>query len=362
MKENIYPALQLTDACNKRCKACLRIPGERAHKIHLSDFDLYLKDIKTLSQNHTIGFQFVTGGEPTIWKDQGKDVADLLIALSRQGRIRHITMPTNGKRFEDKDYVNDLVKRIASDVDHTIIIGISIAGYQENFSDGRCVPLENLMEAAGQSNGKVLPIALVTLSKKDGMSQRIARSYPHIIQRVTPLAPLGAGQEMMADCPSVSLGDNLKNNLGDFLPQFKHDVSGKLNLVNGDMESMPNATIMNRLSLYAHCGQSPFIDGRWHYCLPFRDNPDFDLAPLGHISETSLPDFIAKRPWLQSIRAHGLIDTVERYKSALSKTTREKLDAMFQPSHQVSVAYRGCMICKELAEIGVWEDIRKNAV
>lgn len=360
MKKQLYPALQLTDACNKRCKACLRIPGEQSHKIHMSDFERYLVDIKTLCSTYTIGFQFVTGGEPTIWKDQGKDVGDLLVALSRQGLIRHITMPTNGKRFENKDYVTDLVSRIASNVDHTIIFGVSIAGYQENFSDGRCIPLEHLMEAAQTSKGKVLPIALVTLSKSDDMSQRITKSYPNVIQRITPLAPLGAGQDMMTDCPSVSLADNVKDNLGDFLPQFKRDVTGKLDLKNGDFDATSNASIMNRLSWFAHCGQSPFIDDRWHYCLPFRENPDYDLAPLGHITETTLPAFIEKHPWLDSIRTHGLIETVERYKDALSKKTREKLDIMFQPSHQVSVAYRGCMICKELADIGVWEDIRKN--
>lgn len=360
MKEQIYPALQLTDACNKRCKACLRIPGEQSHKIHMTDFALYLSDIKTLCQTYTMGFQFVTGGEPTIWKDEGKDVGDLLIALSQQGLIRHITMPTNGKRFEDKSYVADLVTRISAQVDHTIIIGVSIAGYQENFIDGHCLPLENLMDAAQEINGKILPIALVTLSKSDDMNQRIAESYPNVIQRITPLAPLGAGQDMMTDCPSVSLADNAKENLGDFQPQFKRDVTAKLGLKNHEFGSAANADIMNNLSLFAHCGQSPFIDDRWHYCLPFRDNPDYDIAPLGQITKNSLADFIAKRPWLQSIRTHGLIKTVERYKDALSKATREKLEHMFQPSHQVSVAYRGCMICKELADIGVWEDIRTN--
>jgi hypothetical protein len=38
----------------------------------------------------------------------------------------------------------------------------------------------------------------------------------------------------------------------------------------------------------------------------------------------------------------------------------EKLDALYRPDYQVSVAYRGCMICKELAELGVWEDIEQG--
>lgn len=361
MTEKIYPALQLTDACNKRCKACLRIPDRQAHKLHFEDIERYIKDLDTLSRKYTLGFQFVTGGEPTIWKDQGKDVADVLIAMAGQGKIRSITMPTNGKRFEDKAYVEDLVLRIAAKVDQTIIMGLSIADYQENFINGRCIPLENLLDAAAKSQGKVLPIALVTLSKSDTMDKQIKASYPDVFQRVTPLAPLGAGQDMMADCPSVCLGNSLKDKIGDFFPYFKSDVTGRLKISDDQFQAMSNWDIMNKMSFFTHCGQSPFVIDRWHYCLPFREDPFYDIAPIGEMKENSLEEFIAQRPWLESIRTRGLLETVEHYKYCLTPETREKLDNMLSPGYQVSIAYRGCMVCKELAEIGVWNDIRKNA-
>ncbi|MBU1171016.1 MAG: hypothetical protein KKD44_15770 [Proteobacteria bacterium] len=360
MKEKLYPALQLTDACNKRCTACLRVPGKQSHTLAYSDFEKYLEDVRTLNEPYDIGFQFVTGGEPTIWKDRTKDVGDIIMALSNHGNIRNITMPTNGKRFENKAYVTDLLKRISGNVDHTVIIGLSIAAYQENFVNNRCVPLENLLEASAQPGNKILPIALVTLFRDDNMDQRLKQSYPGVIQRITPLAPLGGGQDMIRDCPSISLSGSKKDTLGTFMAQFRQDVAGRLNITMDQFESTSNHHIMNRLSLFAHCGQSPFIDDRWHYCLPFREDPDFDIAPIGGMTKTSITDFITAHPFLHSIRTRGLLDTLDHYKDLLSRDTREKLDIMFSPDHLVSVAYRGCMICKELAEIGVWKEIQQG--
>ncbi|GAB6096365.1 hypothetical protein JCM14469_26180 [Desulfatiferula olefinivorans] len=360
MTEKIYPALQLTDACNKRCKACLRIPDHQAHKLCFDDIERYMNDLRVLAKRYTIGFQFVTGGEPTIWKDGGKDVGDVLIALSRLGLIRSITMPTNGKRFENLSYVTDLIKRLSVAENQTLIIGVSVADYQENFIDGRCLPLENLCAAVADTESRVLPIALVTLFREDAMHEKLKASYPSVFQRITPLAPLGAGQDFIADCPSVSLSTGVKDTIGSFLPHFRKDVTARLGLDDAQFDALNNGEIMNRMSLYAHCGQSPFIDDRWHYCLPFRENPAFDIAPIGEMRENSLADFIEEHPFLQSIRSRGLLATVDHYKECLTDRTRKKLDAMYQPDYQVSVAYRGCMICKELAGMGVWTDIERG--
>jgi hypothetical protein len=320
-------------------------------------FMKYLSDLRNLKNRYKIGFQFVTGGEPTLWKDNGMDVADVIVALSKEGGIRNITMPTNGKRFEDRDYLDDLLDRITRGVDHSIIIGLSIAGYQENFSDGRCVPLDNLREAIRNKKGTILPVALVTLLKKDTLDEDLRRRYPDIIQRVTPLAPLGAGRELMDECPSLSLGNSNKKDLGAFLPYFRREVVSRFKIEESQFESLPNSTIINRLSLAAHCGNSPFIDDKWHYCLPYRDDPDFNLAPLGGMTPETIDTFLEKRPFLQSIRTRGLIATIEAGKHILSLNTRLKVDKILGDNHPVSVAYRGCMICKELSETGVWREM-----
>lgn len=360
MKTRLYPALQLTDACNKRCRACLRVPDQQAHKLTFDDFLKYVSDLKRLSNRYEISFQFVTGGEPTIWKNKGKDVADILVRLSEEGIIGNITMPTNGKRFEDKAYVTDLVRRISSGSAQGVIFGLSIADYQENFIDGKCLPLENLLQATGMEGNRVVPITLVTLSSDDDMDRRIRESYPEVFQRITPLAPMGAGEKWTADCPALSMTGSDKGGLGTYRQHFMKDARGKAKVEDKDFDTTDNALIMNRLSLHSHCGQSPFIDDKWHYCLPFRENPDFVLAEVGSMTEDILSVFLDRKPWLKTIGRLGVIETVNRYRHLLSTKTAEKFDELCSPARKLSIAYRGCMICKEFAEAGIWKDIDAN--
>ncbi len=361
MKDSIYPALQLTDACNKRCRVCLRVPGEQMHHLDRDSFFHYLEDIDRVSNVYPIGFQFVTGGEPTIWKDNGMDVVDVLSALSKKEKIRSITVPTNGKILEKTDFAEAFLERISRSVNQTIIFGLSIAEYQENLIDGKCKALDHLLDQKDRPGNKIFPVTLVTLFKKDNTDKILKQNYPDVIQRVTPLAPLGAGENELAECPSLSLAGSDKTDLGAFFPYFMRDVTGRLNISENEFACMPNREIMNRLSLFAHCGRSPFIDKTWHYCLPFRENPAFDLAEVGKMKENTLDKFLAGKPFLQRIRKMGVLDAVETYRDRLSGSARKKLDHLFSPDHKVSVAYRGCMICKELATLGIWQEIMTPA-
>jgi hypothetical protein len=161
----------------------------------------------------------------------------------------------------------------------------------------------------------------------------------------------------MEECPSISLYGSDKSGLGSFYPYFKLDAVSKLKISAEDFDATPNRLIMNRLSLSAHCGQSPFIDKIWHYCLPFRENPDFDLAPVGGMEASTIDTFLKANPFLEKIRTMGVIDAVVSYRNKLSPMSREKLDHLLGPDHRVSVAYRGCMICKEFAKEGIVSEI-----
>jgi len=357
MKDSLYPALQLTDACNKRCRVCLRVPGEKVHHLDRDTFSRYLADIDRVSGIYPLGFQFVTGGEPTIWKDNGMDVVDVLSALSKNGRIRSITMPTNGKLLEKKDFAEAFLERLSGSVSQTIIIGLSIAEYQENLIAGNNKALDHLLAQAAKPGNKIFPVTLVTLSKNDDTDKLLKQHYPDVIQRITPLAPMGAGENELEECPSLSLAGSDKTGLGTYYIHFMKDATSRLRITEDEFTAMPNREIMNRLSFFANCGRSPFIDKTWHYCLPFRENPAFDLAEVGEMKENTLDEFLAGMPFLQRIRKMGLLAAVESYRDKLSSGTCEKLDHVFSPDHKVSIAYRGCMICKELADLGIIREI-----
>lgn len=355
-QSRLFPALQLTSACNKRCKSCLRPPDEKHHKITEEDLRKYLSDLNTVSGSRAIKYQFVTGGEPTLWRDHGMDIVDALAAFHELGLIGLLTMPTNGKRFEDLAFTRDFVNRLSEKATRPTIIGISIATYQENLTDSGCTALDNLLSVCEDGEPRIVPIILVTLSVKDDTYDRIDKIYPKIVKRVTALAPLGVASQS-TECPSLNLNSSDKTPLGAFLPHFKHDVMGKLRLSEGDFDALPNVALMDKLSLFDNCGDSPFIDDRWHYCLPYRDDARFDLGPIGAIQPDSIDRFLDANPAIRAIREKGILTAVEAYKHQLSAATAAKLDSLFNGRSAVPVAYRGCMLCKKLGEIGVIDEL-----
>jgi hypothetical protein len=145
-KRSLFPALQLTDACNKNCVACLRSPDATMHHLHYTDFQKYLDDLRRLSQDFTIGYQFVTGGEPTLWKHAGKDIIDVLAELRALGFIGIVTMPSNGKLFEDLPAARAWLSRLSERLDGPIVLGLSVSTFQENLTGGRCQALDNKEE------------------------------------------------------------------------------------------------------------------------------------------------------------------------------------------------------------------------
>jgi hypothetical protein len=350
---NIFPALQLTDACNKNCTACLRSAYATRHRLSFKDVEAYLDDLRRLSRAYRIKYQFVTGGEPTIWKDGGKDIVDVLAAVNRLGLVSTLTMPTNGKVFEDIHAARDLVRRVSKQIEGAVVFGVSIAAYQGNLDDEGCKALENLLSVCGEPGMQVLPIALVTLSKEDDTGEQLSKRYPAVYQRVTPLAPMGKAAALRDDCPSLRLSNSDKSPLGSFLPYFKKDVASKLGLSDDDFATISNKTLMNLLSFFNNCGSSFFVKTGWHYCLPFLEDSRFEMSPIGQMA-AEIPDrFLESNPFLQEIRKHGVIEAAARNRDALSSDAKDRLDAVLEGEIPVSVAYRGCMVCKQLADMGV---------
>lgn len=353
----LYPAIQMTNACNKQCKACLRSANSDIEKVEYDIFEKYLGDLRNLSESYQLEYQFVTGGEPTIWKSQGYDIVDVLANLFELNLITTISMPSNGKVFEDMNFARDFFKRLSSRINGTMIVGISIAEYQENLTDSGYVAMDNLIKLSKEPGMKIFPVILVTLSVDDDTDTRLSKIYPGVMQRVTPLAPLGDASDMKDIAPSLSLKGRKKDPLGSFYPHYKADVVSKLKISPKAFDRMPNAEIIDRMSLHAHCGASPFVDDKWHYCLPYKDDPRYDLCNIGEMREGTIPDFLNDAGVLNCIRAEGLITSLQDHKKSLKKDTREKLEELFKPSEKLSIAYRGCMVCKAMHDIGVVEEL-----
>lgn len=355
-QQRLFPALQLTSACNKRCKSCLRPPDEKPYTITGERFNKYISDLEAFSVSREIKYQFVTGGEPTLWRDHDMDIVDALTAFHELGFIGVLSMPTNGKRFEDLRFTRDFVKRLSEKTARPTVIGMSIATYQENLTERGYTALDNLLSACAEKGSQVVPIILVTLSVTDDTYDRINKIYPNVFKRVTALAPLGVASQS-TECPSLNLNSSDKTPLGSFLPHFKRDVMSKLRLSEDDFYALPNAVVMDKLSLFNNCGDSPFIDDHWRYCLPFREDARFDLGPIGKVNANCIDRFLQANPAIRAIGKSGIVTAVKAYRSKLSTDTAEKLDALLNGQSLVPVAYRGCMLCKKLAELGVIDEL-----
>ncbi len=359
-QRTIYPTLQLTDACNKQCAPCLRSVNRKSFSLGYGHVETYLKDLDALSHDYKIGYQFITGGEPTIWQDGDKDIVDVLQSFDRETCVRGLVVPTNGRVFEKEETARSLLGRLAQAMTRGLILGVSIADYQENFDDQGCLALDNVLRVSRRLDMSLLTVIMVTLSVSDDTSVRLLRRYPSLVQRVSALAPLGRAAKMKGDCPSLSLRGKDKSSLGSFLPFFKSDVHAKLGISDSEFHERSNAEIMDRLSMFNNCGRSPFVDKRWHYCLPFIDDPDFDLCDIGELRRDTLNDFLARNSLVRSFKEKGILTTLHDHRGRLSKESAVKLEEMLSLDHSVSVAYRGCMICKELHDKGIAQELREK--
>jgi hypothetical protein len=285
------------------------------------------------------------------------DIVDILVACHKLGFVGLITMPTNGKRFENRDYARQFVTRLSAKTDRLTVVGVSIATYQNNLNASGCIALDNLLSACAHEGAKVVPIILVTLSVQDDTYERLQHLYPHVAKRVTALAPLGVASHAVAECPSLGLNSADKTPLGSFLPHFRRDVMGKLRLSEEAFDAMPNGELIDKLSLFNNCGDSPFIDSRWRFCLPFRQDARFDLGAIGSIKSDTIDCFLERHAALRAIRDLGVLSAAKAYKHRLTAPTAHKLDALLSGETLVSVAYRGCMLCKKLGEIGVIDEM-----
>ncbi len=353
----LYPALQITNGCNKQCKGCLRSANSSAYNMSALQFEKYLEDLRRLGEGALLKYQFVTGGEPTIWKNGDMDIVDALASLFELNLIEIISMPTNGRKFEDLNYTRDFFRRLSSRINRKAVVGISISEYQENLGASGYIAMDNLLTVSREPGMKVIPVILVTMSADDDIDIRLQKIYPGVLQRVVALAPLGDAEGMEDLCPSLSLSGSDKTPLGTFLPYLKKDFIQKLKISEGDFDSFPNSALINLLSLYSHCGDSPFVDDKWHYCLPFKDDPMYDLCNVGEMRGGTIPDFLEKMDIMNCIRAEGILSAVDEHKDELSKETAEKLDYLYSPEIKLSVAYRGCMVCKKMYDNGIIKEL-----
>jgi hypothetical protein len=152
-----------------------------------------------------------TGGEPTLWKEDGKDLADILIATARGGVLP--TYNTNGSYFEDYNKCLEFFHRYMDNADTPLKTFISMDKFHKNYDQetGRAKSLDNILrvlETFPDEKRQLLPTHVVIIVTKDpnsSLSEDMKKHY-------------SSTGITFGDFPMLNIGR--AKNLRDQLPDF----------------------------------------------------------------------------------------------------------------------------------------------
>lgn len=134
----------LLEECNFTCPHCVRIeePMAPGYMLTFEQLQACLHDCSRLKAVEWVHF---SGGEPTLWKEDGNDLVDLLLAISDKGLIPGFT--TNGSAFEEYAACRPFLTRYLAGSSMPLRLYLSIDTFHDNFdpATGRAQSLENVL-------------------------------------------------------------------------------------------------------------------------------------------------------------------------------------------------------------------------
>ncbi len=153
-----------------------------------------------------------TGGEPTLWKEDGKDLADILIATAKVGVLP--TFNTNGSYFEDYDKSREFFLRYLDSTDVPLKTFISMDKFHKNYDQekGRAKSLDTITRVRETLPGEqrdLLPVHVVIIVTRDPNSSLPEEMKKHY----------GSMGVTFGDFPMLDIGKAKK--LKDQQPEFQ---------------------------------------------------------------------------------------------------------------------------------------------
>ena len=202
--------------CNFSCEHCgyIYIGDAEDHIIHpgyrltWDQVVTAIKDCASLKDSYwNMNY---TGGEPTLWEEEGKDLADILIATANAGVLP--TFNTNGSYFEDYKNCYKYFHRYLNNTDTPLKTFISMDKFHKNYDQekGRAKSLDTIamVIATFPDNKKdLLPVHVIIIVTKDPNSSLPEEMKKHY----------GAMGITFGDFPMLNIGKAKK--LSDQMPE-----------------------------------------------------------------------------------------------------------------------------------------------
>ncbi len=152
-----------------------------------------------------------TGGEPTLWEEDGKDLVDVLIATAKGSQLP--TYNTNGSYFEDYGKCHEFFHKYLDNTDVPLKTFVSMDKFHKNYDQkaGRAKSLDNLAkvyESFPAARRELLSTHIVIIVTKDPDSSLPEEMKKHYGERGITFG----------DFPMLNIGKAKK--LKDQLPEF----------------------------------------------------------------------------------------------------------------------------------------------
>ncbi len=209
--------VSLLHKCNFRCEHCGYIyVGDAEDHIIRPGYRLTWEQVVTALrdcaglQNSYWNINY-TGGEPTLWEEDGKDLADILIATAKAGELP--TYNTNGSYFDDYKKCYEFFHKYIENTDTPLKTFISMDKFHKNYDPerGRAKCLDTLLDVLDKfpaEQKKLLTVHVVIIVTKDPNS-----SLPDDLKKHYSAVGITFG-----DFPMLNIGKAKK--LKDQLPEF----------------------------------------------------------------------------------------------------------------------------------------------
>ena len=171
-----------------------------------------------------------TGGEPTLWKDNGKDFMDILIESAKSGASPSYN--TNGSYFHNLDKCRSFFARYLENTDVPLRTFISMDKFHKNYDEakGRAKSLDNIIKVLSElpeEKKKNLETHVIIIVTKDPDSSLPAEMKEYYGQfGITfgdfPMMPIGKAKD---------IADQLPENQPDFSKMRGPEGKGPVTVV-----------------------------------------------------------------------------------------------------------------------------------
>jgi MoaA/NifB/PqqE/SkfB family radical SAM enzyme len=211
------------------------------YKLSFEQLQRCLADCRKLS---TVKWVHFSGGEPTLWTDGERTIADLLIEISKTGFEPGFT--TNGGNFDNFNECNKLIQKYLDYANKPLRLYLSIDTFHQNFDikSGRAKGLDNIIKCKNDQSieiGKLLKITVISTISKDSKSLLPNQMIEHyeslgITFNFIPLRPKGKAKSFLHLCPD--LDSNHQEDIGAYyqfhIKRKEQEIKSNIVLIGDD--------------------------------------------------------------------------------------------------------------------------------